>query len=454
MKSVLILAYDFPPFLSVGSLRPYSWYRYLKEYGIEPIVVTRQWSNDYGNELDYVAPSKSKNIIVDKTEFGTIIQAPFRPNYSNRLLLKYGESRYKFIRKLISGFFHFVQFSFFVGSKSCIYFSARDYLKNHKVDAIIVTGEPFVLFKYASKLSELYNIPWIADYRDTWSQSLFRSRNIFLLKWNQYFEKKYLKNSACITTVSDFTKCQIEKLIQKKYISVLINGYNSDIVINTKIDQQDRSKFNLAFIGNIANYYPISVFFDTLFKFIIDHPDYEININFYGINRPEIIKNEMLKYPVLVNKISIYPKLSNEKLLNHLINNHCLLLFNDYFVSGTKIYDYLAVKRKILFCFTNYLDKDLLHKWYDVEIDKNVKFDSYQVQAKIIEETNSGILVENSEHLYITLQNLYKEFQETGNVKCDSINIEKYSRKVQTQQLAHLIKSIIKIGRASCRERV
>jgi hypothetical protein len=43
MKKVLILAYDFPPYVSVGGLRPHAWYNYLKEFGVEPIVVTRQW---------------------------------------------------------------------------------------------------------------------------------------------------------------------------------------------------------------------------------------------------------------------------------------------------------------------------------------------------------------------------------------------------------------------------
>lgn len=45
MKKVLILAYDFPPYVSVGGLRPYSWYKYFKEFGLYPIVVTRQWEN-------------------------------------------------------------------------------------------------------------------------------------------------------------------------------------------------------------------------------------------------------------------------------------------------------------------------------------------------------------------------------------------------------------------------
>jgi hypothetical protein len=65
MKKILILAYDFPPYVSVGGLRPYNWYRYLKEFGIEPIVVTRQWSNTHGNHLDYIAPSEDKNEVID-----------------------------------------------------------------------------------------------------------------------------------------------------------------------------------------------------------------------------------------------------------------------------------------------------------------------------------------------------------------------------------------------------
>ena len=55
MKKVLILAYDFPPYVSVGGLRPYSWYKYFKEFGLYPVIVTRQWDNQYGNHLDYIA---------------------------------------------------------------------------------------------------------------------------------------------------------------------------------------------------------------------------------------------------------------------------------------------------------------------------------------------------------------------------------------------------------------
>jgi hypothetical protein len=68
MKKVLILAYDFPPYVSVGGLRPYNWYKHLKEFGVEPIVVTRQWGNVHGNHLDYISAGESEESIIENTE--------------------------------------------------------------------------------------------------------------------------------------------------------------------------------------------------------------------------------------------------------------------------------------------------------------------------------------------------------------------------------------------------
>ena len=88
MKKILILTYDFPPYVSVGGLRPYSWYKNFKEFNFDPIIVTRQWENKYRNHLDYISPSKDKISKVFKSKYGTQIQSPYFPNFSNKILLK------------------------------------------------------------------------------------------------------------------------------------------------------------------------------------------------------------------------------------------------------------------------------------------------------------------------------------------------------------------------------
>ena len=171
MKKVLILAYDFPPYVSVGGLRPYALYNYLKEFGVEPILVTRQWGNTHGNRLDYVSAGSSEQSIVEVSQCGTIIRTPYKPNFANRLMLKHGDKRYRLLRKSISAYYEFAQFLLPIGPKIELYKAAKHFLKNNQVDAIIATGDPFILFKYASKLSKAFNIPWIADYRDPWSHN-------------------------------------------------------------------------------------------------------------------------------------------------------------------------------------------------------------------------------------------------------------------------------------------
>ena len=86
MKKVLILAYDFPPHNTIGGQRPYSWYLYFKELGIEPIIVTRHWDIDINGPEDCYLPSLNRNVTVEKSELGTIIRAPFTPLQRDRLI--------------------------------------------------------------------------------------------------------------------------------------------------------------------------------------------------------------------------------------------------------------------------------------------------------------------------------------------------------------------------------
>ncbi len=62
MTKVLIFAYDFPPYNSIGAQRPDSWWQYLPEFGYHPVIVTRHWDREIKDGIDYIRPSrKGKN---------------------------------------------------------------------------------------------------------------------------------------------------------------------------------------------------------------------------------------------------------------------------------------------------------------------------------------------------------------------------------------------------------
>ena len=117
MIKILILAYEFPPYISVGGLRAFSWYKYMSAYGIKPVVITRQWSNQYGRTLDYVAPGESDNTITEESDDGILVKSPYYPNIANRILLKYGENRFVWPRRIISAVYEFLQFIFRLAQK-------------------------------------------------------------------------------------------------------------------------------------------------------------------------------------------------------------------------------------------------------------------------------------------------------------------------------------------------
>lgn len=442
MKSVLILAYDFPPYVSVGGLRPYSWYKYLNEFGLYPVVITRQWGNKYGNHLDYVAPGDSDKTIVEESEFGIVIRTPYKPNLSNQLLIKYGVSRFKFIRKSISAFYEVAQWFFFVGPKSKLYFEAKNYLKYNKIDAILTTGEPYILFKYASLLSNKNNIPWIADYRDPWVQNKNRRKIGAFKIMDIFFERRVLRNVGAILTVSSFFKKQISSLITTKPIFILPNGYDPDAVSKIKNISQNNEKLSIAFVGTIYKWHPIESFLKVCSVFIKETNNPQFQVNFFGINNEDEIRMIIqTKYQNLINVVSIFSKIPNEQLLQKLAKENLFLLFNYYSYMGTKIYDYLALERQILLCYIDDIgSNELKRKYYNFE---EFESENRHLQEDVINETNSGIVIKDELHLLKVLEDFYSEFKSKRFITCNSHGIEQYSRKKQTEKLAEIINKVV-----------
>ena len=68
---ILILCNDFPPINSIGSDRPYSWFKYFKNYDLYPIVITKNWSESGNSRFKSILPERKEEI----TTHGTIIRA-------------------------------------------------------------------------------------------------------------------------------------------------------------------------------------------------------------------------------------------------------------------------------------------------------------------------------------------------------------------------------------------
>jgi glycosyltransferase involved in cell wall biosynthesis len=434
MKKVLILAYDFPPYNSVGGQRPEFWFKYFKDFDILPTVVTRQWESTGDLNIDYISPSRSKDTLLEKSINGLIIRTPYKQTISDKLLLKYGSKKWGYIRKTFTLTREIFQFFFPIGNKINIYHAADNYLKENKIDVIIATGDPFVLFHYANKLSKKHNVKWIADYRDPWSHFNEKSFSLYN-KFERFLEKRIVKNATHITSVSNFIIEKVHTLSGPKPSSVITNGFNSELLEKFKNIEQSSDFLVIAHAGTIYEWHPLERFLEAVSEFKTNRPNFNFRIVFYGLNQVSRLQNATKTFPDLVPHIQLEPRCSNEELIPKLKKHHVMLLFNYYAYMGTKIYDYMGVNRAILLCFENDPEaiklKDNLYRINDFNATKNL-------QSKAIKKHKAGM---DKSDLILILNQFADEFEEKKSIACQSVNTHIYSRTEQLQQLAELIKT-------------
>ena len=443
MKKILILAYDYPPYVSIGALRPFYWYKHFKKYDLYPIIITRQWGEN-NTDLNHTNPNFSKKTIYTKSEFGLTIKTPYSPDFVDKLRFKFGDKNFLFFRKLITLIKVIFQFVFVIGNQKNIYIEARKYLKQNNVDFILATGEPFVLFHYANKLSKEYNVPWGGDYRDPWILNRYFVNPLLRILLG-YIEKKLLKKINLITTVSEFMSKGIEANLKTNVpIKIIPNGFDNEIRSELKEIKQNDKILTIAYAGTIYPYHPVESFFDVLEHCKQNDKTFHFNLIFYGINKQEQISLLIEeKYPNLKQNINFVPKLSYQNLLKKISEANALLLFNEYSFLGTKIYDYLAVNRLIIHCFKNDPKSILIRKKHFPVIENQNT--SSELQENLIKFTKAGVSISDQKEMKRFLIDLNKKFSKNKRININSKNVELFSRKSQSKNLANEIKSIINL---------
>ena len=428
MKKVLILAYDFYPYNSIGAQRPYSWYKYFHQNNLYPVVITRHWDNEIKKPIDTIRPTQ-KTYKTEKTEIGETIYAPFKPNLRDKIILKYGLRKFTFFRKLLTLILNILKYPFNIDSTKTIYNAADQFLENNECSMIIATGEPFILFKYASFLSKKHHIPWVADYRDGWTTNQSKLNLGLLekinLKYQSFFERNYIDSVSIITTASPSYQKDLQKMFPKKRTEVIYNGYFKELideVKNTPYDTSENKTFKISYSGTIYKHQQIEVFLDGFKKFIAPLKNCNIEINFIGLNFFPDQKKRILDFDHSINKyFNFTDRVPLKASLEFLNNSDVLLLLSKKNANwlNAKIFDYIALEKKILF-----VENDL------------------GVLEQILDDCETGVKCNNAKDVENGLKQLYYERVLTEKSKAKNSKKEKYSRCYQTKKLVDLIQSI------------
>ena len=429
MKRVLIITYYWPPSGGSGVQRWLKMSKYLPEYGWQPVIYTTE------NAEYPITDLTLEKDVAPETE---VIRRPIVEPYSlyKRFLgmnkqenIKVGfasESKKTGWKEKLSVW---IRGNCFIPDARCWWVKPsakylKNYLKAHPVDAIISTGPPHSMHLIALKLKQSMDIPWIADFRDPWTEIDFYD-DLHLTRWadrkHHKLERQVLTQADKVVTVGWEWARGLGRLGNRN-VRVIQNGY--DWADNPTEKRTPLSEaFSLTHLGVIGPSRNAPTLWQALqeLKNEIDGFGKTLKINLVGQIDQSVIED-----------LSTHGLMENTELITHVPHDEVkrfqeasqvlLLLVNNApnakgILTG-KLYEYLASGRPIISIGPE--DGDA---------------------ARILNETHAGTTVgfEDKEKMKETIVGLYQRYLENNLPDNTSPTVEHYSRRVMAGKYAELL---------------
>lgn len=436
MKRLLIITYYWPPSGGSGVQRWLKMSKYLPENGWQPVIYT-------ADGAEY--PVEDLSLEKDVAPEAEIVRYPIIEPYSfykKFLGIKKDE-------KIKAGFINegkkksawkenisvWLRGNLFIPDARCWWIRPsvrflKNYLEKNPVDAIISTGPPHSLHLIAKKLHKKFNIPWIADFRDPWTDIDFFSELKLTkrsLKKHHRLQYQVLTEADKVVTVGwDWAK-GLESHGAKD-VAVITNGY--DFNIDEKSGDVELSKeFTMSHVGIVGAARNAVVFWEALGELIKDNSleDFSKLLKIRLIGQVDNSVIESVKKNNLENNVEIIPYIPHEKVIKEQCSSQVLLLFvnnspNAKGILTGKIFEYMASGRPILAIGPK--DGDT---------------------AIILEKTNSGLIVDfdDKEGMKNIIIDLFNKFKENQLVTKKNEIVEKYSRRALAKEYVQLIENTV-----------
>ena len=317
MKNVLIAAYYFPPYALVSAVRNTKFCKYLPQFGWKPWILTVDPDYYQGRILSEVPPEVNKM---------KIHRIPF----------------YRF-----PGAVAIVKLLF---PLILIFYALRH--KRH-IDGILLSGSPFHPFLSSIILKGLLGIPTVLDFRDSWSQNYGyegRQPASFAERYKRRFfgliERISIHFASCVTFATDVLLEEYSRLIPyhcNKYYTIT-NGYDPEDYISVEPIHLINSK-TIILAGQFNIYTPevVTGLMQALKFFPFLH-------FIYIGNEYRLIEKKAQAFEN-TTQVTTLPYLPYRKMIALIAGADYGLVTNGMVNGmGTKIFDYLALKKPTL-CF-------------------------------------------------------------------------------------------------------
>ena len=431
IKKVLIITYYWPPTGGAGVQRWLKFSKYFRQLNWEPVIYTPSNPDFPIND-----PTLLKDVLPNLEILRTQINEPYdvyrkimgkkKTETVNQGFLSEGKEN-----KLLQKIMIWVRGNFFIPDARKFWIKPSvnylsDYLKKNKIDAIISTGPPHSMHLIALGLKQKFNIPWIADFRDPWTQiDFYNQLQLTKLadKKHKKLEKLVLQTANKVVTVSSNWANDLNVLCNRD-VDVITNGFDADDFIKND-NEPLLNGFLLHHIGALNKDRNPHTLWKVLGDLCKENVEFKADLKLKFTGKTDAAVFESLKQNSIFENSEKTDYMAHSEVVKLLIKSPILLLpLNDTpnvlgIVPG-KLFEYLAAKRPI-FAIGNELGDS----------------------AKIINDSNAGKMVGFKDEVNTKkhILELYHQFKQ-NTLQINSSSIEKYSRKSCAESFTNLLNEI------------
>lgn len=419
MNKIFMVAFLFPPIGTVGSLRSYRFAKYFKEFNWAPTVLTvHDESCKYGENWD-IGVKLAKDIRVNRVKGFYLDHIFKRMAHKSEKYRASINDKTTWTKNLWNGFSP-VPDKYFISWLPYALKAALSLFRSESFDVIWTSSNPISSHILGALLKRLTGTPWIADFRDLWTQNHFWGDEFWGPRkyWCRKLEDMLLRHADALVTVSNELAVELyrgsDRLRHKTYI--ITNSYDDDELCR-HIDYTDSRTgcLNFVYTGKLRERNQSPVLFFKAIKNLIDRGQIrkdEIMVSFYGYNVGWVA--DISKKYDIDSVVKIYGPVSRKVSLQMQKEASALLLIQGKHkgvVTG-KIFEYLAAGRPIL-----------------------AIGESNSTLGNVIDCTQSGMISNNEKEIENKLNQWIEEIRDKGVIDFSPKNIESYSAMQKTREL-------------------
>jgi glycosyltransferase involved in cell wall biosynthesis len=422
MRQLLLITFWYPPSKMVGAVRPAALVKYLPQFGWETLVLTPRIDGacrqskmlietGYKDVLqDWKARLRLSRKRTVHEQFGLpsatrpgSVPTPTRVLNFVRYLLSYPDR--------LKGWIPFA-------------LSAVEEIRrqNRRIDAIVTTFPPIPVQLIGPRAKSLLGCPWIADFRDLWTQNLAAPRHS-----RQFIqiglEKRTLGQADALVTVSAPWADRLRERYPNKKVFTITNGFDPDDFCPPP--PAVTREFSITYTGQ---FYSGQRDPTALFEVVRDLVKVgaiaasDLRIRFYGSVEPWL--HTLVQEYGLNKVVELNGSLPRPEAIERQRESQILLIlpWDDPGHHSAKLFEYFAAARPVL---------AVGGRW--------------GVLTQALEETQAGVHALSEAQLRDFLLNAYAEYKKHGRVSYSGNRqaIERYSHPEMARSFSRVLDGIV-----------